>query len=1168
VLVGQQDVGRAPAVEAIGPFRIVGVLGRGGMGVVFHGQHGETGVHAAIKTILAPTPNAVSAIRREIRSLSRLQHPGIVRIIASGVSDGSPWYAMERLVGRTLRDYLAPIAALLTGSTGPRSSTSAVAEAGQTNAALLGDREPRSSVRAAQQFALRAEAVLALVAAVCKALAYLHENGIVHRDLKPENIFVQASGPPVLVDLGISGEFAGARGREQLDGAWFSRLGTLAYMSPEQIRGEVVDARADLYAVGCILYECATGQKVFPAMDAFALRNAHLTQRPVPPSQLAADVPAVLDQLVLQLLEKEPEERIGYADDVARALLGLLAAPTQQPPVPARYLYRPPFVGRAQATEQLQAAIGALARNGSGGTLFLRGESGVGKTRLANEAVFEASRLGANIVLGQCSSIVVGADAHGSGAPLEAFGPMLLAIADACRQSSAGEIERLLGAHGRLLATYQPALAELPGFALLPEPEQADGQEARTRVLAAAARAILNFTAGRPVLLVIDDLQWADELSLALLRRLAEQGLEDSGLLILGTYRADEAGPSLRELVASASADVIELQRFGGADIRAMVQGMLARRHVEATLVEYLASQSNGNPFFVVEHLRTAIEAQLLVRDARGRWQLTSDWNAPASAPLPSTLQGLIERRLLHLEPDAKRLLELASVLGREFDTELLQHAAGLAADAALDAWASLREKQILEDAEGGRVRFVHDALREAAYSQIAATELRQLHASAATSIETTYRDEALELFYADLAHHHSRSLARRSAAHYYELAGARAQRGFATAAAVRHFQNALAESEPLGGAEVLAARARLQEALGELLLFAGDAPNARSYLEAAIEANIPPGPVARARRMRKLARTLERQHRHADALGVYQTAEQELGAPPGTDAAAYWYEFVQIQVDAAWDLYFMARVDDLDALALRVQEIVERHGDPAQRSRFFTSMAQSLVKRARFRVGERALHFTRLALAVGEESSDPRERAVAEFAGAFPLALHGDYAAAETLFLRAVAGAERVGDTALLTRVLAYYGVLLRRVERVSETRSSAERTLRLAEKMRMVDYLGVAHANLAWVAHQEQDGPECERHSRCSLEAWAKLPASYVFPLQWLARLPYAEHSSRRGNEQEALVQLSFLLRDDQMALEPDIVSEIARCAASPADRRASLETIWRECREHKYL
>mgnify|MGYP003342198915 CR=1 FL=1 len=181
-----------------------------------------------------------------------------------------------------------------------------------------------------------------------------------HRDLKPENVFILAGDVPVLVDFGLVANFEGASGREALELAG-ATMGTPAYMAPEQVRGEVVDARADLYAVGCLLYELITGRVPFLASNTLELVGKHLLATPQRPSELVTGVPPALDELILRLLAKNPRDRIGHADDVAAALIALGADAdhgySTAPPPPRAYLYRTGFTGREDVFRKLRQAI-------------------------------------------------------------------------------------------------------------------------------------------------------------------------------------------------------------------------------------------------------------------------------------------------------------------------------------------------------------------------------------------------------------------------------------------------------------------------------------------------------------------------------------------------------------------------------------------------------------------------------------------------------------------------------------------------------------------------------------------------------------------------------------------------------------------------------------------
>jgi hypothetical protein len=412
--------------SVVGPDRILGTLGAGGMGTVYRGQHTETGDLAAVKTVSAPSETSLAGIRREIHALARLRHPGIVRIVAEGLDGGVPWYAMELVDGVSLRSYRRAVTHQLPATP----SDSLDERAPEPPAPRSADDSPEDLRRA-----------LTLVRRLCAPLAFLHGEGIVHRDLKPDNVLVRPTGRPVLADFGIASSFTGHESRDEI-GAFGARGGTLAYMAPEQIRGEYVDARADLYALGCILYELIARRPPFVGSTAGDFVRAHLHEAPPPPSTFGPNIPEPLDALVIRLLAKNPTERIGYADDVATALarLGAESDPDQDEARARTYLYRPAFAGRADALGELEGSVAALV-GGAGGVALVGGESGVGKTRLMIELGRRAEALGVLVLTGEC----LPRGARSGEPPLHALRKPLLRVADRCRERGERETEDLLG---------------------------------------------------------------------------------------------------------------------------------------------------------------------------------------------------------------------------------------------------------------------------------------------------------------------------------------------------------------------------------------------------------------------------------------------------------------------------------------------------------------------------------------------------------------------------------------------------------------------------------------------------------------------------------------------------------------------------------------------------
>jgi serine/threonine-protein kinase len=277
--------GRLAAGARLGPYEVIALLGAGGMGEVYRARDPRLGREVAIKRVRGadPSPEARRRFDREARAAGALNHPNLLAVYDVGDEAGMPYVVTELLEGETLRGRL-------------RGGALAAAEA------------------------------VALARQVLAGLAAAHEKGIVHRDLKPENLFLTADGRLKILDFGLAKRLrveGGSGALEQsLTGAGFV-VGTLGYTAPEQLRGELADARADLFAVGAVLFEMLAGRRAFPGATPLETMSAVLGDEP--PPLRAAGVPAALDRLVRRCLAKRAEERPASARELLDALGGLAA---------------------------------------------------------------------------------------------------------------------------------------------------------------------------------------------------------------------------------------------------------------------------------------------------------------------------------------------------------------------------------------------------------------------------------------------------------------------------------------------------------------------------------------------------------------------------------------------------------------------------------------------------------------------------------------------------------------------------------------------------------------------------------------------------------------------------------------------------------------------------
>jgi len=306
---------------------------------------------------------------------------------------------------------------------------------------------------------------LTIIKRICHTLSFLHGEGVVHRDLKPDNVFIRNDGMPLLVDFGLMTQFSDDVSREKLE-VEGSVMGTFQYMAPEQIQGHLVDARADLYALGCLMYELLTGKSPVRFGDRSELMRAHLHDDPVPPSSLCPEIPQEIDNLIMKLLIKAPNKRFGYASDVS-AIVSRHCPEYDQIPLPQAksYLYRPGFSGRDEVMTLLNDRLAKLSKN-QGGIIFIGGESGVGKTRLLLETSRRAVQSGMLVLSGDSGSSFRGmtSESKKSSNPFEHMRKPLQTIGDICRELGQESTDQFLGPRGKIFTLYEASLADLPGW--------------------------------------------------------------------------------------------------------------------------------------------------------------------------------------------------------------------------------------------------------------------------------------------------------------------------------------------------------------------------------------------------------------------------------------------------------------------------------------------------------------------------------------------------------------------------------------------------------------------------------------------------------------------------------------------------------------------------------
>ncbi|HEV2130646.1 MAG TPA: AAA family ATPase, partial [Longimicrobiaceae bacterium] len=475
---------------------------------------------------------------------------------------------------------------------------------------------------------------------------------------------------------------------------------------------------------------------------------------------------------------------------------------------------RVPFVGRLQGLAALLAGFDA-ARQGDGSVILLAGEPGIGKTRLAEELAVRAGAAGARVLWGRCW--------EGEGAP--AFWPWTQIIRAFVQECGA---EAFAAAAASGTATIAQLAVELRDrLPDLPAPPSLEPAQARFHLFDSVTRFLRGAAGHQPLVLVLDDLHWADAPSLLLLQFLARE-LRGARLLVLGSYREAEVNrehpltQALAELAREPCFERVPLRGFNEEDVTRCMT-LLSGREPPPSLAAVVFQETEGNPFFITQIVRLLAAEGLLERPEEGAaWHLT----------IPQSVREVIGRRLDQLSAACNRLLTTAAVIGREFSLGALERASPLGGARLLELLAEAEAARVVTDVPGalGRFRFAHALMRETLYEDLTPSLRVQLHRRVGEGLEALYEANP-EPYLAELAHHFYRAAPggdRAKAINYAVLAAERATRLLAYEEAVRHYEMALQLLE-LGVGD--------EEGRCDLLLARGEAQNRAGAREQAQEA-------------------------------------------------------------------------------------------------------------------------------------------------------------------------------------------------------------------------------------------------------------------------------------------------------------------------------------------
>ena len=786
-------------------YEIIEQLGTGGMGRVYRAIDKKLNEEVAIKFLkkeIASDRKTIERFANELKLARRIIHKNIARMYELMEYGETSFITMEFVPGENLKSFIKRIGKLPEGK------------------------------------------AVAIAKQVCEGLGEAHHLGVTHRDLKPQNIMIDTEGNARVMDFGIARSME-TKGQTEAG----MIIGTPEYMSPEQAEGKEADARSDIYSLGVVFYEMLTGQVPFTGDSSMSIALGHINQIPLDPQAINSHISDGMNHLILKCLEKNPEKRYqdieGLIFELDSIGKGLVVATAPKGPHLPPFLEtkeeeaepsRPVFVARELELYTLAGSL-ETALLGKGRVLFVTGDAGSGKTALIKEFCRRAQESHSDLIVagGKCNAQT------GAGDPYFPFIEILsLLTGEVETKYTAGVISRENALRlWNLVPSSVKAILEngadlvntlIPGASLVSRAssfssgwtdwltqlkklverkaalpadltlQQSNLFEQYTRVLRSLARE-------KPLLLVLEDLQWVDGGSANLLFHVGRQ-LKGSRILVIGSFRPAEISlgrdekrhpiePVLHEFKRDFGEIEVDLEKTEG---REFIDAFLDSEPntLDKKFRQTLFAQTKGQPLFTVELLRAMQEQGMLVKDRDGRWieGRTFDWHK-----LPSRVDAVIMERIGRLTEKMREVLTLASVEGQEFTAEVIARLRKEEVRELIKVLSSeLEKRHHLVSAKGIRSLdkqrlslyvFQNNLFQKYLYNTLDEVERIHLHEEVGNILETLYGEQADEIS-VQLARHFEEAGMMPKALEYFAKAGSKALNLSAYAETIAHFRRAL----------------------------------------------------------------------------------------------------------------------------------------------------------------------------------------------------------------------------------------------------------------------------------------------------------------------------------------------------------------------------------------
>ena len=745
-------------------YKIIKLIDETGMSFVYKAKDQDNNNNEVAIKFLKPSKTStyiedVIRFKREIESVSKLNHPNVLKLYNFGEYKNSSFLVTELLPGQSLYQILK------------------------------------------QNKTISIKNTVQIIKQIATALNYVHNKSIIHRDIKPGNIFINKQNNNYkikLLDFGLSlvMELSAIKETEEI-------VGTFGYMSPEAtgIMKKPIDERSDLYSLGVVFYQLLTGELPFKEKNIRSLLHQQVTQDAIPITRINNDVPEILEEIINKLMNKEQDLRYqsakGFLYDIDKYLSGERKFIIGQNDQKRKLTYQTRVIGREKELEQINSLITKLWNN-EGNICFIGGDPGVGKTKLVETLkanIYNKGYKGGGLYLeGRCVS-------QDNKSPYQPFKDVINEYIEKVnkldknkRNEEISRIKSVVGELGEIINRLNPNMREL--LTNMPNLIALEPEKENQRFLMIATAFFLHIAKNDSIcILFLDDLQWADESTLKLLGEISKN-INKSNLMLVGTYRSNEIndGHSLTKIIKESKKQDkcnflnIELKKFDHKKLNKLVANILGEEEKYAVkLTDYILTKSGGNAFFAITILRELVEQKTL-EWKEGRW--IEDWNKINKIRILNNIVDMVLLRIKNLPPALEKLLKLCSVIGKEFELDILFDLINNTREYIIRLVDEAIDRQLLEQSlmKRGKIIFLHDRIKEAFYSKMTRAEKKGYHLKIGSLIEKRNKKNTDNVIF-ELAHHFTKSKDIEKTIKYLLPAARKAKDNYANEEAIKYYK-------------------------------------------------------------------------------------------------------------------------------------------------------------------------------------------------------------------------------------------------------------------------------------------------------------------------------------------------------------------------------------------